>query len=304
MKAANVAAPVAISGAVLAALIALYLIWGSTYLAIRFALEVFPPLLLAGLRFLCAGAVLFAVLLARGAVLPTRAQWRGAFVIGLLLGCANAAVCFGEQSVATGLSAVVIASVPIWVAFFATLFGDAPTRVESIGLAVGLCGVVVLNLGGELRASPAGAAVLVLSTLCWAAGSIWSRRVELPSGVMSSAAQLLCGGAALCCAGLLHGERLHPNHRALPLVAFAFLVVFGSIVGYSAYQYLLIKVRHALATSYAYVNPLVASALGVLVLHERLAPRAVAALLLILGGVALVSLPSRRTVEAVPREPS
>ena len=292
----------AVSGTVIAALFALYFIWGSTYLGIRFALEVVPPVLLAGLRYFCAGSILFAVLLARGAALPTFAQWRGALLIGLLLCSSNAGVCVGEQWVATAIAAVVISSVPIWVALFSLFAGEAPTRFEALGLGVGLCGVVLLNFGGDLRSRPGGAAVLVFATLSWSLGSVLSQRVMLPSGLMSSAAQMLCGGVALCSTALLRGDRPHPipGVTALALGSLAYLVVFGSIVGYSAYQYLLANVRHAVATSYAYVNPVVAAALGALVLHERVGPTAVAALLLILGGVALVTLPRRPAIAAPP----
>lgn len=279
------------SGArVLAALVGLYVIWGSTFLAIRFALRDLPPLLLAGLRFTCAGSLLFALLRARGEAPPTRAQWRGAWAIGLFLCTSNAFVCVAEQWVSSGVAAVLIGSVPIWVALLSTFLGSAPARREWVGLSAGVCGVVVLNLGGDLRARPAGAGVLVLAAIAWAFGSLWSRRVSLPSGLMSSAAQMLCGGASLLVLSLVEGERLRALPGATSLLALAYLVVFGSIVGYSAYTYLLVHVRPALATSYAYVNPVVAVGLGALVAGERIAPNAVVGLLLILGGVALVTL--------------
>ena len=278
------------SPGVVAALLGLYVIWGSTFLGIRFALQDFPPFLLAALRFFTAGAVLFAVLRARGEALPTWAQWRGSFAIGLCLCSSNAFVCVAEQWVSSGVAAVLLGSVPIWVALFSAFFGNAPARSEWLGLACGVGGVVVLNLGGDLRARPAGALVLILSAVVWSFGSIWSRRVALPRGMMASAAQMLCGGAFLVCLGLASGERLRALPGLLPLAALAYLVVFGSIVGYSAYGYLLGKVRPALATSYAYVNPVVAMLLGALFAGEPIAPHAVVALLLILGGVALVTL--------------
>ena len=273
---------------VLAALLSLYLIWGSTFLVIRYALESFPPLLMAALRFLVAGAVLFAWEKARGAALPTARQWRSALLVGTLLTAANGCVVIAEQWVTSGVAAMAIASVPLWVALFSGLFGRWPTRGEWLGLAVGLLGVAVLQ-SGTLQASPAGAAVLTVSCVSWALGSIYSRRLDLPKGLMSSAAQMLAGGSVLLAASLLHGERMGaPTPRSL--VAFAYLVVAGSVVGYSAYQFLLSHVRPTLATSYAYVNPVVAVGLGSLLAGEAVGLRSMGALGLILGGVGLMAL--------------
>jgi drug/metabolite transporter (DMT)-like permease len=286
------------SAAVLLALFALYFIWGSTYLAIRVALPFFPPLQLAGLRFVAAGSLLYGLLRLRGEVPPTRLQWRNSLWIGTLLVASNAFVCTAEQWVSTGISAVLLASVPLWVALFATFFGNAPTRGELIGLGVGLCGVAILNLGGELRARPAGAALLVCSTICWAFGSIWSRRLSLPRGLMASAAQMLCGGTVLLCVSFASGDRLRGLPPLWPALAFAHLIVFGSMVGYSAYLFLLSRVRPAAAISYAYVNPIVAVALGAIFLDEKVAPNALLALALILGGVGLVTLTRQRPASA------
>ena len=268
----------------------LYLIWGSTFLGIRYALEGFPPLLLAGLRFVAAGGLLYAVLRARGAPRPTWPEWRSSFYVGTLLVTANCCVVIAEQWVSSGVAAVAIASVPLWVALFAGLFGRWPTRGEWVGLGIGLLGVAVLQSDADLRASPAGALVLTLSCASWALGSIWSRRLTLPKGMLSSATQMLAGGALILLVALVRGERLTavPSPRAL--WAMAYLIVFGSIVGYSAYQYLLSRVRPTLATSYAYVNPVVAVSLGALLAGEAVAPRAIGALGLILGGVAMLAL--------------
>lgn len=285
-------------GTVLLALFALYFIWGSTYLVIRVALPFFPPLQLAGLRFVGAGGLLYAFLRARGEGPPTRLQWRNSLLIGTLLVASNAFVCIAEQWVSSGIAAVLIASVPLWVALFATFAGNAPTRGESAGLALGLCGVVLLNLGGELRASPAGAAVLVCSTVCWASGSIWSRRLSLPRGLMASAAQMLCGGGVVLAISFAAGDRLRALPPLGPALALAYLIVFGSMVGYSAYLFLLARLRPAAATSYAYVNPVVAVGLGALFAGEQVAPTALAALALILGGVGLVTLLRKRSAGA------
>jgi drug/metabolite transporter (DMT)-like permease len=275
---------------ILVALGALYLIWGSTFLGIRIALEGFPPLLMAGLRFVIAGAALYAVMWARGAAHPTRVEWRSSLVVGTLLVAGNACVVIAEQWVSSGVAAVALASIPLWVALFAGLFGRWPTSGEWAGLAIGLAGVALLQTGGDLRASPSGALVLMVSCVSWSLGSIWSRRLPLPRGLMGSAAQMLSGGAVLLAVALLRGERLAamPGPRAAG--ALLYLIVFGSIVGYSAYQFLLSRVRPALAASYAYVNPIVAVGLGAALAGETIAPRAVGALGLILGGVAMLAL--------------
>lgn len=272
------------------ALVALYLIWGSTYLAIRYALEGFPPLLLAGVRYVIAGSIAYAVALARGAPHPTPAQWRSAAVVGTLLVFGNAGVVIAEQWVSSGIAAVAIASVPLWVALFAGLFGRWPSRGEWIGLAVGLGGVLWLQTGGDLRASPAGAAVLTLSCVSWSLGSIYSGRLQLPKGLISSAAQMLVGGLVVVALAVLRGERIAAVPSARAVLALSYLIVFGSIVAYTAYQFLLSQVRPTLAASYAYVNPVVAVLLGAAVAGETVAPQSVGALALILGGVAMLAL--------------
>src|SRR5437879_3162201 len=272
------------------ALAALYVIWGSTYIGIRIALEGFPPRLMAGMRFVIAGATLYFVVRARGAEHPTPRQWGGSLLVGTLLVCANGCVSIAEQWVSSGVAAVAIASVPLWAALFAGLFGRWPSRGEWVGLAVGICGVFILQSAGEMRASPQGALVLTISCVSWALGSMWSRRLPLPQGLMASAAQMLAGGAVLLAAALVHGERLAALPSPRPLLAFAYLVLIGSIVAYSAYAFLLQRVRPALATSYAYVNPVIALALGAALAGEAIAPRSLGALGLILGGVAMVAL--------------
>jgi len=272
------------------ALGSLYVIWGSTFLGIRIALEGFPPLLLAGVRFVIAGAVTYAFVRARGAPAPTRTEWRSSLIVGSLLVCGNACVVIAEQWVSSGVAAVAIASVPLWVALIAGLFGRWPSRGEWIGLGVGLAGVAILQTGADLRANPAGAVVLTVSCASWALGSIYSRRLPLPKGLMASGAQMLAGGLVMLVLALLHGERMTAVPSARSALALGYLIVAGSIVGYSAYQFLLSRVRPTLAASYAYVNPVVAVGLGAALAGESVAPRAVGALALILGGVAMLAL--------------
>ena len=177
---------------------------------------------------------------------------------------------------------------PLWAALFAGLWGEWPYKREWLGIGVGFVGIVCLNLEGGLRASPLGAAALIVSALGWSFGSVWSRRLPLPSGAMAPALQMLCGGVLLLGVGAVTGEHLHGLPPTRAGLAFVYLV-FGAVAGYSAYAYLLAHVRPALATSYAYVNPVVAVLLGSLLAGERLGLMGMAALLLIVLGVGLTA---------------
>ncbi|ANB17147.1 drug/metabolite exporter YedA [Dokdonella koreensis] len=272
-------------------LLTLYLIWGSTYLAIRVALESWPPFLMAALRFTTAGALLYAFLRWRGLPAPTRTQWGNAAVTGLLLlGLGNGLVCFAEQSVASGLAAVAVASMPLFAALFGTLYRQWPRRIEWIGLAIGFIGVVLLNLGGGMTGSPAGAAALVVASAAWAFGSVWSRGRDMPPAAMNTAAQMLCGGVGLSIAALAFGERLPTAPTTASTLALVYLAVFGSLIAFTAYLYLLRTVRPVLATSYAYVNPPVAVLLGAALGGEAIHIGDLVAMAVILGGVALITL--------------
>lgn len=272
------------------ALIGVYLIWGSTYLAIRIALVDFPPFLMGAIRFFLGGLLMFAVLRWRGIPAPTRRQWFNCAVTGtLLLGFGNGLVCYAEQTVASGLAAVAVASMPLFAALCAGFYRQWPTGIEWIGLIVGFIGVVVLNFGGDLRGSPLGALALLTAAATWAFGSVWSRRRDMPHPAMSTAAQMLCGSAALGIVALLTNERVIAVHPET-VAAIAYLLAFGSIVGFSAYIYLLHHVRPALATSYAYVNPPVAVLIGVLFAGESVHTLDLVGMAIILAGVATITL--------------
>ena len=271
-------------------MLSLYIIWGSTYLGMRIALGGFAPFWMAALRFLIAGAILYPILRLRGAARPTREQWIGSAIIGiLLLAGGNAGVAVAEQWVATGLAALGLAVIPLWTALFAGLWGRWPRRVEWLGLGIGFLGVVLMNAGNNLWANPIGAIALLLAPIAWALGSAWSSHVKLPSGLMSSACQMLIGGAALVLISLGTREPL-PRPTLPSLLALGFLIVFGSLIAFSAYGYLLRTVRPALATSYAYVNPMVAVGLGVLVEGEHITLIGLLAMLFIIAGVCLLTL--------------
>ena len=282
------------------ALAAVYLIWGSTYLAIRFALEGgFPPFLLGGIRFAIAGAVLYGVLRLRGMPAPTRAQWGNAAVTGLLLLLlGNGMVNLAEQTVSSGMAAVAVASAPLWMGIFAAMRGDRPARLEWVGLAIGFVGVLWLNADSSLTASPTGLVALLVASVAWSYGSIWSRGRDLAPPFMNAAAQMLCGGVAMLVVGLVLGERMHALPTPTALGAFAYLVVAGSWIGFSAYVWLLGNVRPALAGSYAYVNPAIAVMLGAALAGERFEAAELVAMGVILLGVVAISL--AKTARAKP----
>src|SRR5690242_14432756 len=273
------------------ALLALYVIWGSTYLGIRYALESYPPFLLAGVRFLGAGVALFGYLRWRGVAMPSPRQWRNAAITGvLLLGFGNGLVCYAEETVSSGIAAVAVASMPLFAAVFSGLYGQWPNRRETVGLLIGFVGVVVLNLGSGLSGSRLGALALLVAAMSWAFGSAWSKRQDMPPGPMNTAAQMLCASVALLLVGFAGGERLpaHPTVRATAAVVY--LAAFGSIIAFSAYLYVLKHARPALATSYAYVNPPVAVLFGVLFAGEHVGPFDLAGMAVILLGVGVITL--------------
>lgn len=276
------------------ALVALYFIWGSTFLAMRFAIESFPPFLMGAIRFLVAGALLFGWLRLKGVPSPTRSQWLGASIVGtLLLAVGNGGVAYAELSVSSGIAALAIATVPLWTAIFASFWNEKPHAREWLGILIGTAGIVVLNLGNTLQASPLGAALLLLAAASWAFGSLWGKRLPMPAGGMASAAQMIAGGIVLSAASLLAGETWPAAPSAKSVYAILYLIVFGSFVAYSAYLFLLNNVRPALATSYAFVNPLVAMLLGAWLADEIIGSAEYIALVIILFGVFLV-LPFKR----------
>jgi drug/metabolite transporter (DMT)-like permease len=281
---------------IILAILALYLIWGSTYLGMRIAEESFPAFLMSGVRFIAAGCILYIVLRLRHVPSPNRAQWGGSAIVGLLLVVGgNGAVSFAEQWVASGLAAVAIAATPVWISLIMGLMGRWPRRIEWFGIVLGLVGVLLLNLGNGMWTNPLGAIVLLCSPICWSLGSALSGRLPLPNGLMASAAQMILGGIASFIIALLLGERMHGIPTLQAGLSLLYLIVFGSIVAFSAYGFLLRRVRPALATSYAYVNPVVAVCLGALVAGEHITLLGVVAMLVILTGVALVTLRRKHT---------
>jgi drug/metabolite transporter (DMT)-like permease len=257
----------------LAPLLAVYLIWGSTYLAMRVAIEGFPPLIMSGLRFIIAGSALLAFLAVRGAALPDRRQWLGAIPVSLLLFVGgNGFVALAEVHIGSGVAAVVVATMPLWMGLFAVVGGERPRAREWLGIGLGFVAVAVLSSGADLRADLGATLFLLLAPLAWAAGSMLSRRTpSAPAGLLTmAAAQMLMGGIGALVLGLLMGERMIEAPSARSGLALLYLIVFGALIGFTAYSWLLRNVRPVLATSYAFVNPLLAVVLGAALAGEQL----------------------------------
>lgn len=288
---------------VLMAFAAVYLFWGSTYLGSKFAMEAFPPYLLGGIRFVIAGALLGGWLMATGRV-PWRdftrgAWWLGAGVAGVLFfAVANGLVSMGVQRVPSGLAALVVGLTSVWIVLFDRLLAraGAPPRAIAIGLAMGVTGVAVLGgpswtgPGGELDS--VGLALVAVSTVAWAAATVLSKRIARPPSILaSSAMQMVVGGVAMFAVSVAFERGAWPSAGEVgwtPWLAIAYLVVFGSLVGFTAYVHLLQNVSAAAVATYAYVNPLVALALGAVLAGETVPVRTWFAAPLILGAVAIM----------------
>ncbi|MBT8395507.1 MAG: EamA family transporter [Gemmatimonadetes bacterium] len=293
------------------ALGAVYFIWGSTYLGIRIAIETLPPFLMAGVRFLVAGALLLAWAGWKGASLPTAAIWRTSAVSGVLMFLGgNGAVVWAEQFVPSGLVALLVATVPLWIVLQDWAFGKGgpPGIGLSFGIIWGFAGVGILVTGGEIgmagRDDLFGGLLVLLGAACWSAGSLVARYGPRPaSAAVGIGVQKLAGGGALLLLGLVRGEvaALDPSGiSAASVLAFAYLVVFGSLIGFSSYIWLLRNTTPAVASTYAYVNPAVALLLGWAVVGEPMSLRIGLAAFVILSAVIVIT--TQRTRGAPPRK--
>ena len=276
--------------------LSLLVFWGSGFISIRIGLEGYPPFFFMAGRFLLAGVLLFAFLLAKGTPLPTGRQWAASALEGLLLMVGGAgALAYAQLSIGSGIAAVGMATVPIWVALFSGLLGDWPNRVEWFGIALGFFGVMLLSLRGNLKADPRGALLLLASSLTWALGSFLNPRLPLPRGAMAAASEMLAGGLLLLILGVLLNERFHGMPSLRSTAALLYFSIAGSVVAFSAYLYLLQRVSPALATSYTYINPAIALGLGILFAGETITRAELAAVAFILCGVAVLVLGSQGT---------
>jgi drug/metabolite transporter (DMT)-like permease len=291
---------------VLAAFAAVYVVWGSTYLAIRIGIESFPPLILAGLRHTIVGLFLYPVLRWKTGIKPTAAHWRTAVVAGaLLLFVGNGGVSWAEQTVPSGVTALLVATVSLWLVIVDWLRpgGVRPVPRVAMGLLIGFAGLALLvgpaQLGGSERVNPLGAAVLVIASLAWACGSLYAKHGRMPSSPMLGVAmQSFAGGVILLVAGLFTGEFRELHLGAISLrswLALGYLIVFGSGIGFSAYIYILHKSTAARVATYAFVNPVVALFLGWLIASETITLRTMLAASVILTAVILVITAPHRT---------
>jgi drug/metabolite transporter (DMT)-like permease len=281
--------------AIAGALAAVYILWGSTYLAIRFALEGYPPFLLGAVRMAIAGSLMYAVLRWRGVPAPTRRQWITLAKLSIfMVVLSNALVNLAETQVSSGLAAIAVASMPLFAGVFAMLRGRHPSKLEWAGLVVGFVGVLWLGIGGELSGSMLGLVCLIIAPLAWAWGSIWSRDQDLPEPFMAAAGQMLAGTVWLVVAALLRDEHFVGVPSFGATAAMLYLVVAGSIFGFTAYIWLLHHVRPALATSYAYVNPPLAVLIGALIGGESFTRHDLGAMAVILVGVVIITMAKAR----------
>ena len=255
----------AFSPLLLGCLAATWLVWGSTYLVIRFALAGFAPYFLMATRFLFVGGLLLVWQLARGATLPSGKQWGNALVVGtLMLGGGMGGVAYAEQTIASGLVVAFIAVVPLLLVLINVCFGVHPRRSELLAVLVGLGGVLMLTQGAGIRGSPAGLAAITVGTTGWALGSVLAQRgFALAPGATGFATEMLCGGVALLIMSAVRGEPWHWPLQTGVWLAWWYLVVFGSLIAFSAYMLLLARTSATVAASYSFVNPVVALFLGV-----------------------------------------
>ena len=271
-------------------LAATWLVWGSTYLAIKFALVSFPPFLQMGTRFVFAGVLLMAWMRWRGAPWPDGTQWRNALLVGtLMLGGGMGGTAYAEVSVGSGLVVAFIAVSPLMIAALNRLWGVVPSRLEIAGILVGLAGVLMLTQGAGFQASPAGLAAIMIACGTWSLGSVLSQRVwPLAPGATGFASEMICGGVVLLVMSALAGETPVWPLQPLALAAWLYLVVFGSLIAFNAYMVLLARASTAVASSYTFVNPVIAMLLGVGVAGESVTAGEWTAVTVVLAGVLLL----------------
>jgi drug/metabolite transporter (DMT)-like permease len=296
------------------ALLALYIVWGSTYLAIRFSVETIPPFLHAALRFLISGAILYIWRRAAGDPAPTAGNWKSTAIVGtaLLLG-GNGLVGWAEQTVPSGIAALMITTSPFWLVLFEALRagGTKPTWQAILGLIIGFAGVFILVgpaelTGGEGSFDTFGIILLLLAPLFWSMGSIYAKGADMPkSSLLSTGMQMLMGAVALFVVSLVRGELNGFNFDMVSMrswLALAYLITFGSLIGFVSYGWLLHNAPISLVSTYAYVNPVVAVLLGSLLADETLNGRILIAAAIIIGSVVLIN--SARQVQVkVKTEP-
>jgi drug/metabolite transporter (DMT)-like permease len=294
----RVASKPSVDPRLIASLASVYLIWSSTYLAMRIVVVELPPLFSAAIRFVTAGAVMLVMALRRGATLPSMRDWARVAPAGILLFVGgNGFVSIASQSLTSGGIAVVCATMPLWVGVLGYAIGERPTAREWLSLLIGFAGVLVLMGSPSLSGKPIHIALVIASPILWAAGSLLARRTKdvggVHGGLIGPALQMLTGGAALAIIALTRGERIPVDAHVSSWLALAYLCVFGSLVAFTAYAWLLRNARPVVATSYAYVNPILAVLIGAALYNEPLSWTTAVANILIVGAV-MLALTKRR----------
>ncbi len=295
-----------------AALLAIYIIWGSTYLAIRFAVETIPPFFMAGMRFLISGLILYVWRRLAGDPAPTARQWRSAVIVGLLLLVGgNGVLSWAEQHVASGIAALIIASIPLWIALIDAVrpHGIRPDWRIVLGLLIGFGGIVLLVVSSRQQSAAegmtvAGVAALLLAALLWSLGSIYGRDADMPqSSLLSTGIEMLGGAAGLFVVGSLIGEWRTLQLSAVSgrsLLGLAYLIVAGSLLGFTSYSWLLRNAPVSLVSTYAYVNPVVAIFLGAWLAGEVINLQIIISALVIISSVVVINMSRKARVHEEP----
>lgn len=278
-----------------------YVLWGSTYLAIRFAIGTIPPFLMVGTRFMIAGTALYIFARLRGGPKPTAIQWRNTAIAGgSLLMIGNGLLSWAELRVPSGLAALIVAIIPLWMVVFDWMLGGPrPGRYAVLGIILGLLGVGLLVGPGKGAVDPVGAFAVIVASIGWTAGTLFARRVDIPkSTLLTTGMEMIAGGIIDIAVGLMTGEGAQVHLAAISresILGLIYLIIFGSWIGYSAYTYLVTAVTPAQLGTYAYVNPCIALLLGWLIAGETIGPRTLVAMGIIIAAVILLTLkPAQR----------
>jgi len=272
-------------------LFAIYILWSTTYIAIKYAITGVPPLLMCGIRFLIAGVITYLFLVFRGEKHPSLKEWGASAVSGFLMfAMGTGFVALAMKTVGSGLCAVAIAAVTIWACIFGPYFGRKASKVEWIGVALGMAGIFLLNFESDFKGNFMGALFLLIAAPAWALGSFAGKKLNAPKGLMGNALAMTAGGALTLMLGFISGEQLTAVPSVVSVTAIFYLVIFGSLVGFTAYMYLFEHTSPALATSYSFVNPVGAVIIGVFFGKEIINAHGFAAMALITLGVIFITL--------------
>ena len=288
------------NSSVIIALFSIYVIWGATELGNRFALESYPPFLLVALRLLFAWLILLGILKIRGVAFPALRQMINAMLLGgLMFGGRSGLVAFAQgQGLGFGMLSLGVATVPLWAMIFAFSFGYRPSRLEIIGIILGMVGMVILNMGNDFQSEPLAVIILLFAPMVWAFGSYYTKQVSLPDGFMATAFQMMGGCAVLFVMSVLRGEQFPTAPTVNATVALIFLSILGTLVAFSAYMYLVRVVSPGLATSYSYVNPVVAGVISLFLIGDPISPTVMLAIAVIGAGVALTMMGKSRLLQS------